>query len=30
MLGEMQSRAELYAPIGYHDYETLDASIINY
>ncbi len=30
MFGEMQSRAELYATIGYHDYDTLDTSIINY
>jgi methylisocitrate lyase len=28
MLGDMQTRAELYATIGYHDYEALDASII--
>jgi methylisocitrate lyase len=28
MIGEMQSRAELYATIGLHDYEALDASII--
>lgn len=28
MLEEMQTRAELYSTIGYHDYETLDASII--
>ena len=28
MVGEMQTRAELYATIGYHDYEALDASIV--
>ena len=28
MLGEMQTRAELYATIGYHEYEALDASIV--
>ena len=28
MLGRMQTRAELYAAIGYHDYEALDASIV--
>lgn len=28
MIGEMQTRAELYATIGYHEYEALDASII--
>jgi methylisocitrate lyase len=28
MLGRMQTRAELYALIGYHDYEALDASIV--
>ena len=28
MLPRMQSRSELYALIGYHDYEALDASII--
>src|SRR5271166_690483 len=28
MLARMQTRSELYALIGYHDYETLDASII--
>ena len=28
MLEEMQTRAELYDTIGYHDYEALDASII--
>ncbi|MNY67854.1 Methylisocitrate lyase [compost metagenome] len=28
MLGEMQTRAELYATIGLQDYEALDASII--
>src|SRR6201985_936600 len=28
MIGEMQTRAELYATIGYHDYEALDASIV--
>jgi methylisocitrate lyase len=28
MLDRMQTRAELYATIGYHDYEALDASII--
>jgi methylisocitrate lyase len=27
MLDRMQTRAELYATIGYHDFETLDASI---
>jgi methylisocitrate lyase len=27
MLDKMQTRAELYETIGYHDYETLDASI---
>lgn len=29
MLDEMQTRAELYATIGYQDYEALDASIIS-
>ena len=28
MLGEMQTRAELYDTIGYHEYEALDASIV--
>jgi methylisocitrate lyase len=28
MLDAMQTRAELYAMIGYHDYEALDASIV--
>jgi methylisocitrate lyase len=28
MLPRMQTRNELYATIGYHDYETLDASIV--
>ncbi len=28
MLEHMQTRAELYAAIGYHDYEALDASIV--
>jgi methylisocitrate lyase len=28
MVGEMQTRAELYATIGYHEYEALDASIV--
>jgi methylisocitrate lyase len=28
MLDRMQTRAELYAAIGYHDYEALDASIV--
>jgi len=28
MIGQMQTRAELYATIGLHDYEALDASII--
>ena len=28
MLAQMQTRAELYATIGLHDYETLDASIV--
>ncbi len=28
MLPRMQTRAELYATIGYHDYEALDASIV--
>ena len=28
MLDRMQTRAELYATIGYHDYEVLDASIV--
>ena len=28
MIGEMQTRAELYKTIGYHDYEALDSSII--
>ena len=28
MLAEMQTRAELYETIGYHQYEALDASIV--
>ena len=28
LLGRMQTRAELYATIGYHDYEALDSSVI--
>ena len=28
MLAEMQTRAELYDLIGYHDYEALDSSIV--
>ena len=28
MVGRMQTRAELYATIGYHDYEALDSSIV--
>lgn len=28
MLDEMQTRADLYATIGYHEYEALDASIV--
>jgi len=28
MVGRMQTRGELYATIGYHDYEALDASIV--
>jgi methylisocitrate lyase len=28
MLDRMQTRAELYEAIGYHDYEALDASIV--
>ena len=28
MVDRMQTRAELYATIGYHDYEALDASIV--
>ncbi|MBM3622618.1 MAG: methylisocitrate lyase [Alphaproteobacteria bacterium] len=28
MVSRMQTRAELYATIGYHDYEALDASIV--
>ena len=28
MVDRMQTRAELYAAIGYHDYEALDASIV--
>jgi len=28
MLARMLTRAELYAVIGYHDYEALDASIV--
>jgi methylisocitrate lyase len=27
-LNQMQTRAELYETIGYHDYEALDASIV--
>ncbi len=27
-LGDMQTRAELYATIGYHEYEALDASLV--
>jgi methylisocitrate lyase len=27
-IGDMQTRAELYATIGYHEYEALDASIV--
>jgi methylisocitrate lyase len=29
MVDRMQTRAELYATIGYHDYEALDASIVS-
>ena len=29
MVDAMQTRAELYATIGYHDYEALDASIVD-
>lgn len=29
MVGRMQTRAELYATIGYHDFEALDASIVH-
>jgi methylisocitrate lyase len=29
MAGAMQTRAELYAAIGYHDYEALDATIVD-
>jgi len=29
MLGDMQTRAELYETIGYHQYEELDASIVS-
>ena len=29
MVEQMQTRAELYATIGYHDYEALDASIVS-
>jgi len=28
MLDQMQTRAELYQLIGYHDYEALDSSIV--
>jgi methylisocitrate lyase len=28
MLDRMQTRAELYETIGYHDYEALDSSIV--
>ena len=28
MLGRMQTRAQLYETIGYHDYEALDATLI--
>ena len=28
MVDRMQTRAELYETIGYHDYEELDASIV--
>jgi methylisocitrate lyase len=28
LIGEMQTRAELYEAIGYHRYEALDASIV--
>ena len=28
MVDQMQTRAELYATIGYHEYEALDASIV--
>jgi methylisocitrate lyase len=28
MVDRMQTRAELYATIGYYDYEALDASIV--
>ena len=28
MIDRMQTRAELYETIGYHDYEALDASIV--
>jgi methylisocitrate lyase len=28
LIGDMQTRAELYETIGYHDYEALDASIV--
>ena len=28
MIGDMQTRAELYETIGYHAYEALDASIV--
>jgi methylisocitrate lyase len=28
MVDRMQTRAELYATIGYHEYEALDASIV--
>jgi methylisocitrate lyase len=29
MVGRMQTRKELYAAIGYHEYEALDASIVH-
>ena len=28
MVDRMQTRAELYATIGYHEYEALDASLV--
>jgi methylisocitrate lyase len=28
LIGDMQTRAELYATIGYHEYEALDSSIV--
>ena len=30
MVDHMQTRTELYATIGYHDYEALDASIVHH